>query len=83
MACSRNSPAPSREVPTSQEAHRMLIVALVRFGQLDEAHATAARFVEMRPDYRVNTTGRVASHLYSPEFQAEHRQALLTAGLPE
>jgi adenylate cyclase len=69
-----------QETPTDLTAHRHLILALVRLGQLDEARAAAARLLMIRPDFCV---GHSATQLSNREYAAELRLALLTAGLPE
>ena len=71
-----------RDLPNSREPHHMLIHALTRLGRLDEARTAAARYLALRPDYRVDS-GFQITLAYTPEFRAEHRQALLDAGLPE
>ena len=72
-----------QEISNSQEAPRMLIHALTRLSILDRVHAVAARLAQARPDYRVGNAFRHSPNSYSPEFRAEHLQALLAAGLPE
>ena len=69
-----------QETPTDLTAHRHLILALVRLGQLDEARAAAGRLLMIRPDFCV---GDSATQLSNREYAEELRLALLTAGLPE
>jgi adenylate cyclase len=69
-----------QETPTDLTAHRHLILALGRLDQIDEARAAAARLLMIRPDFCV---GSSATQIRNPEYAAELRKALLTAGLPE
>jgi tetratricopeptide (TPR) repeat protein len=71
------------EKPNDIPIHRFLIHALVLLGRLEEARRLALRLLEARPDYTVDSNLRLRAALYSPAFMAEHRAALITAGLPE
>jgi adenylate cyclase len=68
-----------QEWPTYVSAHRMLILALVRLGQLAEAREAAARLLENIPSYH----GTGAEFFKNREFAAELQHALAISGIAE
>lgn len=69
-----------QEAPKLLIGYRHLILALSRLGRHDEACAVAARWLEIRPDYR---HGLEPTILYSLAFSEERRQSELAAGIPQ